>query len=511
MGAAEAYHAATKYAPETLAQQGGLDWSAQPIPYRRYEDSVQHLELGGYLPLEPNPFTGRPADPLLTGEAAPLGIATVARWLYFTYGVTAVMPQQPRPLYLRASPSAGGLYPTELYLIVRRDLDGLPAGLWGFDPIGHRLAALRPGADTATALDAACYGNAAVAAAPLALVASGVFQRSAWRYAERGYRRVLLDTGHVLGNAALVAASLGLRTHLTAAFCDRKLNAAIGAEPEAEGALAVLAANVPGPAERPTWTALPSGSDDPRSGEGPTRALHRASALGPQRPRLVARGEEQGEERERRYATAGGVDLVYESEVPLARDLAGTILRRRSTRRYRRGGIPLAGLTRILAAAYEPEAVGLGAQPALDRSQLLSFIAVADVAGLASGVYYFAPHARQLRLLKAGLNRNAVQYLCLGQDLGGDAFATVIHTADLPRAVTAQGDRAYRHLHLDAGLIGQRLNLAALAEGVGASGIGGFFDDHVNALLGIPEEQAVVYITTLGLPKVQSDSEEDEE
>ncbi len=76
----------------------------------------------------------------------------------------------------------------------------------------------------------------------------------------------------------------------------------------------------------------------------------------------------------------------------------------------------------------------------------------------------------------------------------------VFHTADLPDAVSCFGDRAYRHLHLDAGLIGERLDLASLAVGLGASGIGGFFDDQVTGLLGIPSEQAVVYITTIGVP-----------
>jgi len=62
------------------------------------------------------------------------------------------------------------------------------------------------------------------------------------------------------------------------------------------------------------------------------------------------------------------------------------------------------------------------------------------------------------------------------------------------------GDRAYRYLHLDAGMVGQRLNLAAVAKGLGASGIGGFFDDHTADMLGIPRQQAVVYATVLGVP-----------
>jgi nitroreductase len=41
------------------------------------------------------------------------------------------------------------------------------------------------------------------------------------------------------------------------------------------------------------------------------------------------------------------------------------------------------------------------------------------------------------------------------------------------------------------------MNIAATALGAGASGIGGFFDDEVNTLLGLPLEKIVVYITTL--------------
>jgi nitroreductase len=53
---------------------------------------------------------------------------------------------------------------------------------------------------------------------------------------------------------------------------------------------------------------------------------------------------------------------------------------------------------------------------------------------------------------------------------------------------------------LDAGHLGQRLNLAAIYLGLGVSGIGGFFDDQVNDVLGIPADEAVIYITTIGKP-----------
>jgi nitroreductase len=54
---------------------------------------------------------------------------------------------------------------------------------------------------------------------------------------------------------------------------------------------------------------------------------------------------------------------------------------------------------------------------------------------------------------------------------------------------------------LDAGHLGQRLNLAAIYLTLGVSGIGGFFDQQVNEVLGIPPDEAVLYITTLGRPR----------
>jgi SagB-type dehydrogenase family enzyme len=88
--------------------------------------------------------------------------------------------------------------------------------------------------------------------------------------------------------------------------------------------------------------------------------------------------------------------------------------------------------------------------------------------------------------------------LCLGQNLGRDAGVVLFHTADLQRAIGRYGDRAYRYLHMDSGHLGQRLNIAAVRLGIGVSGIAGFFDDQVNEILGIPGDEAVLYITTLG-------------
>jgi SagB-type dehydrogenase family enzyme len=188
--------------------------------------------------------------------------------------------------------------------------------------------------------------------------------------------------------------------------------------------------------------------------------------------------------------------------------LASTIARRRSTRAFSGEALTRAELATLLEFTYRPDLMAASgiheSHPRYFAPELLeTFVAVNDVEGLDPGCYHYSPARRELRQIRFTALRREVRYLALGQDLAGQASAVVFHTADLPRAVDAFGDRAYRYLHLDAGHLGERLNLAAIRMGLGVSGIGGFFDDQVNDMLGIPEREAVLYLTTLGRPRTR--------
>jgi SagB-type dehydrogenase family enzyme len=184
--------------------------------------------------------------------------------------------------------------------------------------------------------------------------------------------------------------------------------------------------------------------------------------------------------------------------------LLPTILKRRSTRAFSGEPITKEELNAILDFAYHPElfyAEGLDPNPMyFDLSLIETFITVNDVDGLEEGCYYYSKKGRYLRQVRFKNFRDEVYYLCLGQDLGHKASAVIFHTCDLPKSIFKYGERAYRYIHMDAGHLGQRINLAAVNLNLGVSGIGGFFDDNVNEILGIPEDEAVVYITTLGVP-----------
>jgi SagB-type dehydrogenase family enzyme len=126
------------------------------------------------------------------------------------------------------------------------------------------------------------------------------------------------------------------------------------------------------------------------------------------------------------------------------------------------------------------------------------------VIGVPHGTYAYDPMARTLVELQRGHHGQALVHLGLGQEIFQHAAAAIIHTVDLVRAIERFGDRVYRSLSLDAGHIGERLNLALLREGLGVSGCGGYYDDEMNRVLGIPESQAVLYITSVGVPASES-------
>ena len=130
-------------------------------------------------------------------------------------------------LRLRPVPSAGALYPLELYVLAPAVRELEPA-LYHFDPFRSRLALLGP-------LDPAGVGAALVdgALAPgtaALLVVTGVFWRSRCKYGLRGYRFALLEAGHLMQNVVLAAASLDLQALPLGGFYDRRVDALVGAD-----------------------------------------------------------------------------------------------------------------------------------------------------------------------------------------------------------------------------------------------------------------------------------------
>lgn len=121
----------------------------------------------------------------------------------------------------RAAPSAGALYPLELYLVVG-EVDDLAVGVYRYLPAGHKLVLHAPN-DVREELAAAAHGQSWLETAPAVLVFTAVYERTMQRYGERGRRYVHIDTGHAAQNVYLQAEARGLGTLIMGAFDDGRV------------------------------------------------------------------------------------------------------------------------------------------------------------------------------------------------------------------------------------------------------------------------------------------------
>ncbi|MBV6624027.1 MAG: SagB/ThcOx family dehydrogenase [Rivularia sp. (in: Bacteria)] len=514
---AQHYHERTKYDPETIsAKNKGLDWAKQPVPFKEYKIGST-FDLKPYIKEKPTSFPNN-------SEAQ--WWQRLSRLLFCSYGLTARMPSMGSTVYLRAAPSAGGLYPAEMYLL-SRGTPLLPPGLYNYQCRTHSLMHYWE-SDVWQKLQSACLDNSSLENTQLAIVITSVFYRSAWRYEDRAYRRICLDTGHLIGNIELAGALTNYRPHLIGGFVDEDVNELLYIDPKQEQAIAVIPLtdlqdnqdnnSIESPLTKQQNilggnTALPSTTetDYPKIPDGELLTyFHCATQIqSSAKEKLNIPQVKQDKSIEDKY-NFSFCDKISTATKPIywgkkLEELENSILKRRSTRAFSGEALQFDQLKALLDFTYQPQNYNRqnnqSSPDYFDLNLIETFIAVSGVEGLERGCYYYAPASQELRQIRFKNFRRELHFLCLGQDLGRDASALVFHTADLKNAVARYGDRVYRYLHMDAGHLGQRLNLAAIHLGLGVSGIGGFFDDKVNEVLGIPSDEAVLYITTLGKPR----------
>ena len=147
-----------------------------------------------------------------TGE--PLTLQEVSQLLWAAQGLTD-------PGGLRAAPSAGALYPLELYLVAG-DGEDLTAGVYRYQPDGHQLVKTLDG-DMRAELAEAALGQAWVKEGAVSIVFTAVYERTTVKYGDRGVRYVHMEAGHAAQNLCLQATALGLGAVTVGAFHDEEV------------------------------------------------------------------------------------------------------------------------------------------------------------------------------------------------------------------------------------------------------------------------------------------------
>jgi len=176
---------------------------------------------------------------------APLAAATLAAILRAGYGITGTrQPPDPWTGYGRSVPSAGALYPLDVYAAVER-IDGIAGGVYRFNPLGDALEPVASPATVASIRSHLLQPESCERANALVIL-TAEFEKTMSKYGPRGYRYILLEAGHVAQNVCLAAVGFGLQTLCLGGFSDVHINADLGLDGRSKAALYCLAVGHPG-------------------------------------------------------------------------------------------------------------------------------------------------------------------------------------------------------------------------------------------------------------------------
>jgi len=512
------YHEATKHSYSSVrTNPHSLDFDNQPLPFKIYPE----LEL---LPM--------PSELRQTGIAALSAISSnvplhtddtdatpdleaVAQLLFLSAGITRQRKYPGGEIYFRAAACTGALYEIEIYLLCG-DLARLPAGVYHFAPAEFGLRRLRAGDYRAVLLEAT-GGEAAVAHAPMTIVCTGTYWRNAWKYQARTYRHFGWDNGTLLANLLAVATALGLPAEIVCGFVDSTVNRLLDLDTEREVAFSLVTIGYDPslPSKRPSpvddlsrlgFETVPHSTNEI---DYPLmREIHAESSLTSPEEVVAWRANRDpgrtdlGSTRLHPVNDSVVVPLQPLSDAEIPRDpIEQVILRRGSSRQFARTPISFAQLSTMLQRATRGVPADFPISDKTDgiRPQLNDlYLIVHAVDGLEPGAYFFRRDAQVLECLKRGEFRNEAGYLGLEQQLPADAAVDIFFLADLRPVFNRLGNRGYRAVQLEAGIVGGRLYLAAYAQRLGATGLT-FYDDDVTRFFSPHAEgKSAIFLVAVG-------------
>jgi SagB-type dehydrogenase family enzyme len=214
----------TKYSRFSIGG-GGLDWISKPELYKTYPNSKK-IKLERPKKLSKISFfeTLEKRKSIRNFSTKPITKEELSYLLWTTTGIN----RKDFNFEFRTAPSAGALYPIETYLIINK-VEEIPEGLYHYSIKDHALEELKLG-DFRTEIANAALGQNMCAEAAVVFIWTAIFERSKWKYNQRGYRYIYLDAGHIGHNLALSATSLNLGSCQIAALFDDEVNELIGVD-----------------------------------------------------------------------------------------------------------------------------------------------------------------------------------------------------------------------------------------------------------------------------------------
>jgi SagB-type dehydrogenase family enzyme len=225
------------------------------------------------------------------------------------------------------------------------------------------------------------------------------------------------------------------------------------------------------------------------------RKMHDASSLDAAAEVTTWRGKTPSSQLPAPKGTVTPLQPLDDSAMP-PDSIEQVISRRGSTRKFSRDSITLPQLSTLLDRATR----GIPADFLDPLGAHLNdlYLIVNHVQGLAAGAYVYHWEKKLLELLKTGDFREKAGYLGLEQQIPLDAAVDVFFLADLKRILQRFGNRGYRAVQLEAGILGGKLYLGAYAQRLGASGLTFYDDDVVSFFSPHARGKSAIFLVALG-------------
>ncbi|MGD8388359.1 MAG: SagB/ThcOx family dehydrogenase [Desulfobacteraceae bacterium] len=155
-------------------------------------------------------------------RSKPLDVGRVGQLLWAAQGVTGGLG------FKRAAPSAGALYPMDVYAVVGKEgVQGLKSGNYHYAPRAHSLERVKAG-DLLENVARAALSQGWMAGAPVNFAITATYERITGKYGQRGVRYAMIEAGHIGQNLFLQAGALGLEAGIVGAFRDDELIRVLG-------------------------------------------------------------------------------------------------------------------------------------------------------------------------------------------------------------------------------------------------------------------------------------------
>ena len=518
LDAAWQYHSGTKHSPLSVRTSPHfLDWENKPLLFKIYPTlEVMRLPRDfretGRAALDAIAAPGRQAS----ADAVP-NLETLAQLLFFSAGVVRSKKHEQGETFFRAAACTGALYEIELY-VVCTDLPGEPvpgansaglaAGVYHFGVAEFGLRQLRAG-DFRQTLVEATASDPSIAHAPATIICTGTYWRNAWKYRSRTYRHFGWDNGTILANLLAMAEASNLPAKILTGFVDSQINELLSLDTKREVAFSLISIghqeSTPPSAPQISPLKLPIVPYSKEEVDYPAmRKMHEASSLDSASEVAAVRGKTPTNDLPPPKGTITSLQRPSDS-IPQD-SIEKVISRRGSTRQFSREPITLPQLSLMLDRAthgipadfLDPVGGHLNDLHLNDLHLNDLYLIVNNVDGLAAGAYVYHWDSKSLELLKPGDFRDKAGFLGLEQQLPADAAVDVFFLADLKKILERYGNRGYRAVQLEAGILGGKLYLAAYAQHLGASGLTFYDDDVVNFFSPHARGKSAIFLVALG-------------